>query len=171
MDDQVLQGHCLCKTIRITVSGEPLRKFLCYCPDCQRSAGGPCQAVAVFNAENVSMRDHHHDVDEARAEWTGGQGQDLVSWTHFSPGLSVYTIMGAETASGHPKPKVFCKICGCTIATVPGKWGGKMVVIRPNLLHQGLDAKGMKPAEEWFASHRPEFLPACSDAKQYETVP
>ncbi|KIV87200.1 hypothetical protein PV11_02762 [Exophiala sideris] len=156
-------GHCLCNNVEISVSGQPLRAFLCYCPDCQRSAGGPCQAVAAFKAEDVTF------LDRKRS----GHEDKFVSFTtselNDSPSLTTYVISGNETASGHPKPKVFCNGCGCTIATVPAKWGGKVVVIRPNLFDRGLSAA--PPKEEWFVQERPSFVFGCMGTKVYEKIP
>jgi hypothetical protein len=156
-------GHCLCKNIEILVSGQPLRTFLCYCADCQRSAGGPCQAVAAFKAEDVSFLDRRRP----------GYGDKFVSFSTAklagTPSLTTYVIPGSETASGKPKPKVFCNVCGCTVATVPAKWGGKVVVIRPNLFDRGLTVA--PPTEEWFVKERPDFVFGCKGTKVYEKIP
>jgi hypothetical protein len=41
-------GQCLCGAIRYQVSGEPKFVALCHCRDCQRAAGAPMVAWAMF---------------------------------------------------------------------------------------------------------------------------
>lgn len=158
-------GYCLCRTIEFTISDKPLRSFFCYCRDCQRSAGGPCQAVAAFNADDVSLIDKRQSLVESQ-EHSFAPFNSVLS---NSPSLSTYTIPGSETASGQSKPKVFCNVCGCTIATIPAKWGGKVVVMRPSLLERGLDA--IPPTQEWFIKDRPKFVASCSGTETFDTIP
>lgn len=162
-------GHCLCRTIEFTVPDKPLRSFLCYCRDCQRSAGGPCQAVAAFNADDVSLIDNKRQTLAGQSQSQEHTFAPFNSVLSSSPSLSTYTIPGSETASGQPKPKVFCNVCGCTIATIPAKWGGKVVVVRPSLLNGGLET--VPPTQEWFVKDRPGFVKGCSETETYEGVP
>ena len=41
-------GQCLCGAIRYQLSGNPQLVALCHCRDCQRSAGAPVVAWAMF---------------------------------------------------------------------------------------------------------------------------
>ncbi|MFO7704117.1 MAG: GFA family protein [Halopseudomonas sp.] len=41
-------GRCLCGAIRYQLSGTPQVTVLCHCRDCQRSAGAPMVAWAMF---------------------------------------------------------------------------------------------------------------------------
>lgn len=41
-------GQCLCGAIRYQLSGAPRTVALCHCRDCQRSAGAPMVAWAMF---------------------------------------------------------------------------------------------------------------------------
>jgi hypothetical protein len=41
-------GQCLCGAIRYQLSGNPQLVALCHCRDCQRSAGAPMVAWAMF---------------------------------------------------------------------------------------------------------------------------
>jgi hypothetical protein len=41
-------GQCLCGAIRYQLAGEPKVVALCHCRDCQRSAGAPMVAWAMF---------------------------------------------------------------------------------------------------------------------------
>jgi hypothetical protein len=50
-------GHCLCGAIRYQLAGEPDVVAVCHCSDCQRSAGAPMVAWAMFpeNALTVTQ--------------------------------------------------------------------------------------------------------------------
>lgn len=41
-------GQCLCGAVRYQLSGEPQTAALCHCRDCQRGAGAPMVAWAMF---------------------------------------------------------------------------------------------------------------------------
>ena len=45
MSDQGLKGHCLCRGVRYTLSGEPQWCAHCHCGDCRRHTGS---VVATF---------------------------------------------------------------------------------------------------------------------------
>ncbi|KAK8135132.1 hypothetical protein PG984_007144 [Apiospora sp. TS-2023a] len=51
--------------------------------------------------------------------------------------VKIYTITEG-TQSGFPKEKHFCGNCGCTLWTVPRKYGGMIRMIRTSLLDNGL---------------------------------
>jgi hypothetical protein len=109
----------------------------------QRLAGGPCQVVAVFNTSEVQI---------------------LKTRDKFK----TYEIPGSCTYSGHDKVKVACKECGCTLYTVPMKWGGEKMVIRTSLFDGGFER--WRPTQEWFVKRRPEWLKPIDGAKQFEEV-
>jgi hypothetical protein len=58
-----------------------------------------------------------------RNDVTVSSGQDLIS---------VYTF--ADTSSGAPKEKMFCKTCGATVWTIPGAAKGDFFFLRTTLL-------------------------------------
>jgi len=106
-------------------------------------------------------------TEEIHRRWI----EDPLAFIESAPSLGVYTIEGKDTASGFAKPKIFCNACGCTIATLPMKWGGKIVVIRPNLFDDGLEMESVRLKEEWFTAHRPSLFSACEGLTQFETTP
>jgi hypothetical protein len=48
-------GRCLCGAIAFEVSGEPNVVALCHCRDCQRAAGAPMVAWAMFPEEALKL--------------------------------------------------------------------------------------------------------------------
>lgn len=48
-------GHCHCGAIQYQVSGEPKVVALCHCTDCQRSAGAPMVAWAMFQEQDLQV--------------------------------------------------------------------------------------------------------------------
>jgi hypothetical protein len=81
-----------------------------------------------------------------------------------------YVIAGTETASGKPKPKVFCGNCGCTLYTVPAKWNGKRIVVRTSLLEMTVEqAELLQPHEEWFVKNRAKWLSPIEGARQVQS--
>jgi hypothetical protein len=47
-------GHCLCGTIRFTISADPLGARMCWCHDCQRIASGSPTVNVLFPEEAVT---------------------------------------------------------------------------------------------------------------------
>ena len=56
---------CFCGQVRLTVSGEPLRRSLCHCLDCRKSHGAPFVAFAIFSRDAVTV------AGQTRANVTG----------------------------------------------------------------------------------------------------
>lgn len=48
-------GQCLCGAIRYQLDGEPQTAALCHCRDCQRSAGAPMVAWAMFAESALTL--------------------------------------------------------------------------------------------------------------------
>lgn len=137
-------GRCLCGDVKLKLLGNPSKCFACYCRDCQRSAGGPCQIVAVYAKQDVTVIDPQERIHS-------------------------YSIPASETASGKVKEKLFCGSCGCTVATIPHKWHGEKIVIRTALLEDGMDA--MSPSEEWFIRDRPRSSAKLAGTDEFDTIP
>lgn len=49
-------GGCACGTIRYELSGTPLWVAVCHCRDCQRSAGAPLVAWALFPESGLQLK-------------------------------------------------------------------------------------------------------------------
>jgi hypothetical protein len=49
----MLEGGCLCGQVRYRVAGEPLNVRACHCRNCQKLAGGPFYARAIFRDEGM----------------------------------------------------------------------------------------------------------------------
>ena len=45
---------CLCGSVQLRLSGEPVAQFYCHCDDCQATSGGAYVAVALYPADAVS---------------------------------------------------------------------------------------------------------------------
>ncbi|OAP54390.1 hypothetical protein AYL99_11491 [Fonsecaea erecta] len=105
------RGSCLCGGVTFAVSGSPDTVIQCYCEHCQKNAGGPFQIVAKYDKSLVDVK----------------TGEDLL--THF--------VLN-DTQSGHPKHKVFCRTCGCTMWTIPMRHGDQFRIVRVSLIEDGL---------------------------------
>ncbi|KAF2651919.1 hypothetical protein K491DRAFT_605963 [Lophiostoma macrostomum CBS 122681] len=145
MSSQSISGTCLCTATSLSISttASPSLVFICHCRDCQRLAGGTCQVVAVFNTPDITI-------------------------SKTPDAFKTYTIPGSSTHSGHDKAKVACERCGCTLYTIPMKWGGEKMVIRISLFDGGFER--WKPTQEWFVKRRPAWLEAIDGAKQFDEV-
>ena len=128
MAQQPMRGSCLCEGITFEISGEPLKVLSCYCLDCQKGAGGPCQSV--------SKRIQGQSQDPSNPE-------NQVIFCNASDVLvkdpknlkAIYNI--EKTQSGKSKEKHFCGRCGCTLWTVPMHHGGSKWVVRVPLIDGG----------------------------------
>ncbi|KAF3398900.1 hypothetical protein DPV78_006812 [Talaromyces pinophilus] len=135
-----LSGQCLCKAVTFTVQGDPENVFMCYCEHCQKNAGSIGQISAKFPREKVTIQ----------------TGQDMIS-----------TYILQDNISGHPKHKVFCKQCGCTLWTIPMRHGGSHLIVRTSLLEDGL--RLLAPRMEFFVSKKPPGFEGST--KGFDTMP
>jgi len=62
--------------------------------------------------------------------------------------VKIYTITEG-TQSGFPKEKHFCGNCGCTLWTVPRKYGGMIRMIRTSLLDNGYVLVSLSIPQTW----------------------
>ncbi|KAK1621678.1 Mss4-like protein [Colletotrichum phormii] len=99
-----LRGSCLCGGIQIQTSSGPLTVFSCFCSHCSKGAGGSHQTIAKFETQSVQVV----------------SGSDLIS---------NFTL--ADTSSGSPKEKSFCRT---PLWTTPASAKGRYVLIRTSLL-------------------------------------
>ncbi|OQV10584.1 hypothetical protein CLAIMM_14561 [Cladophialophora immunda] len=124
-------GACLCGNVTFDLLGHPYKVLQCYCLDCQKGAGGPCQIVLGYNATEVSVKDPESLINKYIIE---------------------------KTQSGHVKEKHFCSRCGCTLWTVPMHHGGTKWMVRSSLVEDGLHH--FKPDKEIFDDRRPGYIKA-----------
>lgn len=87
MNDLAIQsGGCVCKKIRYSISGSPLRATVCHCIWCQRRTGSAFGVELVFKKEQVQI-----DADA------------ITTYRHISE------------ASGRWLDQHFCNTCGSNI--------------------------------------------------------
>jgi len=55
MTDTVLEGGCLCGTVRYRATGRPLGSAICHCRSCQRASGAPSVAWLTFRSAELSF--------------------------------------------------------------------------------------------------------------------
>ncbi|KZT61410.1 hypothetical protein CALCODRAFT_491218 [Calocera cornea HHB12733] len=134
-------GACLCRGIRFALLTVPEQVGNCFCADCQRNAGGPCQTSAICPLPSMEVHD---------------------------PGHLTRIFLVHETGSGRPKEKHFCSACGCTLWSVTANRPGERVV-RVGLLEGGMQR--LIPRVELFASRRPGWMPPVEGAIQWPTTP
>ena len=67
-----ITGGCLCGRVRYTLTGEPIRSYVCHCRDCQRATAAPLAAGIAFPASSVSLQGELKTFDMA-----GGSGQTV----------------------------------------------------------------------------------------------
>lgn len=76
------EGGCLCRQLRLSATGAPLRVGICHCLDCRKHHGAVFYAAAIFAEGSVTITGDSHAY----------QGR------HFCPtcGSSVYAVTGDE---------------------------------------------------------------------------
>ena len=89
----VLEGGCLCGSVRFRAKEPPLRTIACHCTFCQRLTGSSFYAESLFPLDAV--------------EFNGG---DLHRYEHKSDG-------SGENVFVH-----FCPACGTTVGLTFGRW-------------------------------------------------
>lgn len=133
-------GTCLCGGVSFTVKGKPNAVFCCYCGDCSKGAGGPCQIVGALYVAYSSKPVN----DLLTYAWLQTASYYSSHFEFKDPyGLMTrYTI--SDTVSGLPKEKGFCGRCGCTLFTIPTRVlttsasdGPEEIVIRISLIQNG----------------------------------
>jgi hypothetical protein len=51
----IIEGGCLCTTIRYRVTGSPLARSICHCRSCRRASGAPSVAWTVFHRDDFAF--------------------------------------------------------------------------------------------------------------------
>ena len=124
------EGICLCESVCFRVASEPLMVFSCFCNHCSKGAGGPNQVVRI----DTSAR-HRAELRMLIAGYQIAKfaSKDLVV-SAGRDSITEFTL--ANTSSGLPKQKVFCRTCGVTLWTIPGNAEGNHILIRTSILKQ-----------------------------------
>lgn len=115
--------------MKFTLNGESSNRFTCYCVDCRKNSGHLGQVLAIFDTSKVEISDPN------------GYSKEYVI---------------TNTNSGHPKRKVFCSNCGCTILTLPMKHNGEKSVIRTTLVESGF--ADLAPQKALFGETKDAYL-------------
>ena len=55
MTDAIVEGGCLCGSVRYRVSGEPLARTLCHCRSCRMASAAPSVAWVVFGRDDFAF--------------------------------------------------------------------------------------------------------------------
>lgn len=55
MADKISSGKCACEAVQYEVTGEPMWKLVCYCPDCSRASGGAGHLVSLLHQLTPSI--------------------------------------------------------------------------------------------------------------------
>jgi hypothetical protein len=76
----VLQGGCLCGTIRFQANRPPLRTLACHCTFCQRLTGSSFYAESLYERDAVEINEGELRQFEHRSD---GSGKKV--YVHFCP--------------------------------------------------------------------------------------
>lgn len=109
MSATVYHASCLCKGVKLTLKGAPIKAMTCHCVDCQKSGGAPYQSNAIFNTSQLELDDPNNYA-------------------------KMYLISGSQTGSGVEKQKWFCGNCGCGLYNRPMKYNGEKSVVKTGIL-------------------------------------
>ncbi|CAN7495521.1 GFA family protein [Bosea sp. LjRoot90] len=87
-------ASCGCQRLRLTVSGEPRRVYLCACSECRRATGSAFAYRAIFT-ENAIIA-----IEGESSVWR--RGSDAGRWIEqvFCPGCGGLVFMRAEAMPG-----------------------------------------------------------------------
>ena len=93
-----LVGGCLCGAVRYRSTGEPYRRFVCHCRDCQRAGGSAFHAGVAVPRSGFTI--------------TSGKLQAFES----------------NADSGRRIARSFCPVCGSGIINEPSIWPDHVVI-------------------------------------------
>ena len=90
---KMLDGGCLCGSVRFTASRAPLRTLACHCSFCQRVTGSSFYAESIFELDAVRFNDG-----------------ELRQYAHVSDGSKKKVFVH------------FCPTCGTTVGLTFERW-------------------------------------------------
>ncbi|HTV50381.1 MAG TPA: GFA family protein [Steroidobacteraceae bacterium] len=53
MQQEPIEGGCLCGAVRYRIHGAPRVSLICHCQSCRKAAGAPCVAWVTFAAQHL----------------------------------------------------------------------------------------------------------------------
>jgi hypothetical protein len=66
-----LSGHCMCRAVSWTFSGETTRNLVCYCTDCQRATSSPLTAFLGLQSEKLHWSGEIEDFESSPGTYRG----------------------------------------------------------------------------------------------------
>jgi hypothetical protein len=102
----VVEGGCLCGTIRYRAVGEPTNATLCHCRTCRRAAGAPVVAWVTFPSRGFAIVSgtptRHRSSAKVLRTFCGACGTPLT-YAHddFPTGVDV-TVCSLDDPEGFP---------------------------------------------------------------------
>ena len=82
MTERIIEGGCLCGTIRYRATAEPTARTLCHCESCRRASGAPTVAWVIFPAAAFAIvagsPRKHRSSEHVTRSFCGDCGTPLV---------------------------------------------------------------------------------------------
>lgn len=111
VSEEKFNGSCQCGSIKVVLTGRPIKAMSCHCVDCQKSASGPYQTCALYPTSAVELIDPESNIKK-------------------------YIVPKEQVGSGVEKEKWFCGVCGAPIYNRPMKHNGEKTVIKTGILER-----------------------------------
>ena len=77
-----VDGRCHCGSIEVTAQVDPGMVIACHCTDCQMIGGGPYRAVAISDAEDLSITGPRASTSRSPRAATNGFRHSVVTVVH-----------------------------------------------------------------------------------------
>ncbi|CAG9982855.1 unnamed protein product [Clonostachys byssicola] len=134
-------ASCLCRSISLTLAGEPSLKVLCHCDSCKKASGVVFQANTFWPKENITVSDPEGMLQEYR---------------DTSPDSGRYVL------------RSFCRNCGSFIMTTnPTHPDISNMVIVPIGIING-EKESMIPSHEFFVKQKLGWLESRKGVHEYQ---
>lgn len=170
-------GSCLCKTVKLEMTGSPLFANQCHCLPCQKKCGTAFSSN-VFYREDVSQgpcpgkgirgeqRGRQKEKRETKTKLTPA-GNQQVKFTLTEPSV-LKTYEDTTPESGSVLSRFFCGNCGS---------GVKMTTTsRPGVVAVGIgiidgDRTDLQPTKEFFCDRKLPWVAPVAGAKGFPMMP
>jgi len=92
-------ARCACKSVEVTVKGDPVRFIACHCDYCQRTTGSVASLAAVYKEENILSVVGDSSVYEL-PKWPGAKKHfcsicgTTVHWVNPGPFPGMHLVAG-----------------------------------------------------------------------------
>ncbi len=97
---ELQSGGCVCKKIRYSIRGEPLRITICHCSWCQRRTGSAFGVELVFEKDHVKFQSDslsvYRHVSEISGRWVD---QHFCSTCGSNVGLTLEAVPSIQSIS------------------------------------------------------------------------